>query len=79
MYYVYILRNLNGRHYTGYSEDLNKRLRSHNSNRVRSTKNKGPWEIVYYEAYKTRKEAYLRERQIKQYKGGEAFKKLLMT
>lgn len=36
-----------------------------------------PWEIVYKESFQTKKEAWLRERQIKSYKGGVAFKKLI--
>ena len=36
-----------------------------------------PWKIAYTESFKTKKEAWLRERQIKSYKGGVAFKNLL--
>ena len=78
MHYVYVLENEAGKHYIGYTENLADRLKRHNSNQVRSTKNKGPWKIVYNEEYKTWNEAYAREQQIKKYKGGEAFKKLLM-
>lgn len=79
MYYVYILENPDGKHYVGYCEDLVLRLKRHNSNQVKSTKNKGPWKIVYNEEYLNKNDAYARERQIKKYKGGEAFKKLLMA
>lgn len=79
MYYVYILENIDGKHYIGYCEDLASRLKRHNSNQVRSTKNKGPWKIVYNEEYLNKNDAYARERQIKKYKGGEAFKRLLMA
>jgi len=78
MFYVYILENFDGKHYIGQTEDLAGRLKRHNSGRVRSTENKGPWKILYNESFSSRNEAYARERQIKKYKGGEAFKKLLM-
>jgi len=78
MFFVYILENSKGKHYIGYTEDLGARLKKHNSNQVRSTKNKGPWKIVYNESYQNINEAYARERRIKKYKSGEAFRKLLM-
>jgi len=77
MYYLYILENPEGKHYIGQTEDIADRIKRHNSDRVRSTMKKGPWKIVYTEKYQSRNEAYARERQIKGYKGGEAFKKLL--
>jgi len=77
MFIVYILKSrLFGRFYIGHTKNLIKRLNQHNKNKVRSTKNKGPWEIVYTEKFKTKSEAYRREKQIKSYKRGEAFKKL---
>ena len=79
MYYVYILENPDGKYYIGHTENLTDRLKRHNSNQVRSTKSKGPWKIVYNETYKTRNEAYARELQIKRYKSGESFRKLLMA
>jgi putative endonuclease len=78
MYYVYILENAEGKHYIGHTEDLVSRLKRHNAGQVRATKNKGSWKIVYNEDFKSRIEASDREKQIKSYKGGEAFKKLLV-
>jgi putative endonuclease len=78
MYSVYIIQSKrNGRYYIGMTEDLLKRVADHNSNKNKSTKNKGPWELVYSENCIDKKTAWLRERQIKSYKGGEAFQKLL--
>ena len=76
-YYIYILENPEGKHYIGYTNNLEDRLKRHNTNQVRWTSKKGPWNIIYKEIYETRQEAYRREKQIKSYKGGEAFKKLL--
>lgn len=78
MYIVYILKSLKiDRYYIGHCEDINVRLIRHNKGLVKSTKKYKPWKIVYKENFNTRSEAYRRELQIKSYKGGEAFKKLI--
>ena len=77
-YKVYILRSLNfSRYYVGHSADIEKRLLKHNAGKVRSTKAYKPWKIIYFEVKSDKKEAYAREMQIKSYKHGEAFKKLI--
>ena len=77
MFIVYILKSLkNGRFYIGQTQDINDRIKRHNSGKVKSTKHYKPWEIVYSEDYQIRSEACKREVQIKSYKGGEAFHKL---
>ncbi|MFH2105076.1 MAG: GIY-YIG nuclease family protein [Parcubacteria group bacterium] len=78
MYYVYILKSLkdNG-YYIGYTFDLGERIKKHNAGETKSLKYRRPLKIIYFEEYDTRQEAYKRERQIKKYKGGEAFKKLI--
>ena len=77
-YKVYILKSLNfKRYYIGHSADIERRLVEHNSGKVRSTKAYMPWKIVYFDIKSTKKEAYAREMQIKSYKHGEAFKKLI--
>jgi len=78
MYQVYIIQSeKNGRYYIGVTADLNQRLEDHNQNKNRSTKNKGPWKIVHAESFTEKSAAWLREKKIKKYKGGEAFRKLL--
>lgn len=78
MYIVYIIKSQkNGRYYIGYTSNFNQRLRAHNAGKNVSTKNGCPWVEVYVEKFKDKKLAWLRERQIKKYKGGEAFKKLV--
>jgi len=78
MFYVYILRSkLKPRHYIGFTSNLDKRLAHHNEGLNRSTKPLRPWEVIYYEQYATKEEAWKREKQIKSYKGGRAFKALL--
>ncbi len=78
MFEVYILQSfVDKSYYIGHAEDAFKRLVPHNKGRVRSTKSKRPWKIMYREAMVTKREAYKRELQIKSYKGGNAFKKLV--
>jgi putative endonuclease len=78
MYYVYILKSeTTGRYYVGYTSSLEDRLSNHNSGRNISTKPGVPWKIVHSEQFEGKNLAWLRERQIKSYKGGEAFKKLV--
>lgn len=58
MYYVYVIRNrLTRETYIGYTDDLRRRLKEH--------KGKQP-ELIYYEAYKSKKDARTRERMLKQ-------------
>ncbi len=78
MYYVYILQSeKDGKFYIGSTSDVKARLDFHNSGRQRSTCFRIPFKIVYKEEYASKSEALKREKQIKSYKGGEAFKKLL--
>ena len=51
MFYIYILQSQKDKQfYTGYTNDLKKRLHEHNSGKVFSTKNRLPFSLVYYEA-----------------------------
>jgi putative endonuclease len=78
MFYIYILKSINSNHYyIGHTSKLQERLSNHNSGLVKSTKKYLPWKIVYTETFRTKSEAYKRELQIKSYKGGNAFKKLI--
>jgi len=76
-YFVYILENKAGTHYTGYTADLERRIKDHNSGKSKWTKKRGPWRLVHKEVYSTKEDGYLRERHIKRLKAGRAFKKLL--
>ena len=77
MFYTYILENsISKRHYIGSTNDLNRRLNEHNRGQTGSTRQKGQWNLVYKEEYNTYAEAATRERLIKSYKGGNAFKNL---
>ena len=78
MYYVYILQSENdGKFYIGSTSDLQARLDFHNSGKQRSTRHRIPFKIIYTEEYVDKSDALKREKQIKSYKGGNAFKKLI--
>jgi len=78
MYFVYILRSLKSeKYYIGYTSDLEKRLTYHNTGKNISTKNGAPWSLVYSEKFTDKASAWKREHQIKSFKSGNAFKKLL--
>ncbi|PLX25740.1 endonuclease [Candidatus Parcubacteria bacterium] len=78
MYNVYILQSIQyGRYYIGHTNNLVDRLHRHNKGYVKSTKKFVPWKLIYFENYNTKSEACMREIEIKSYKGGIKFKKIL--
>jgi putative endonuclease len=67
MYYVYILRCHDNTLYTGYTNDIPKRLQTHNSGKgAKYTRARLPVKLIYFEKYISKKEAMKREYQIKQ-------------
>jgi putative endonuclease len=77
-HYVYILQSLkDNKFYIGETTDVQERFLFHNSGKQRSTKYRIPFRLVLVEEYSTRYEALQREKQIKSWKGGLAFKKLI--
>ena len=65
--YTYILRCSDGSLYTGWTNDLEKRLESHNKGTgSRYTRTRRPVVLVYYEQFATKEEAMSREWHIKQ-------------
>lgn len=68
MFYVYVLRSEKDKKlYTGYTNDLKRRLEEHNSGKNTSTKFRVPFTLIYYEAYKSREDATHREKMLKLY------------
>ena len=51
--------------YIGYTNDLKRRVKEHNNGSNISTKHRIPFELVYYEAYFSKKDAMKRERSLK--------------
>ena len=62
MYKVYILQSLkDNRTYVGYTNDLERRIREHNSGQVKSTKARIPLKILFSESFEEVKKAKKRE------------------
>jgi putative endonuclease len=78
LYFVYILYSTRiDRYYTGYCEDISRRLEKHNFRSTNSTKSGIPWKLVYTEQYETKTEAIIRENQIKKMKSRKFIEDLI--
>ena len=78
MYYFYIIYSKRADiFYTGYSGELQERIRKHNSNHKGFTGRFNDWKLVYSEKFKTKSEAYARERQVKKWKNRDRIVKLI--
>ena len=68
MYYVYILRCSDNSLYCGQTNNLERRIKEHNSDKFKSakyTKGRRPVKLVYFEKNQTVNEALKREYEIK--------------
>ena len=75
MFYVYILKSKkNGKLYKGYTNDLKRRLKEHKVGKSVFTKQNGPWELIYYEAFEKKEDARREEEFLKSGKGRERIK-----
>lgn len=63
--------------YIGYTTDLKKRLEAHNHHRNASTAQRGPWKLIYAEAYLEKMDALGREKFLKSGSGHRFVKKQL--
>ncbi|MCX6801097.1 MAG: GIY-YIG nuclease family protein [Candidatus Diapherotrites archaeon] len=67
MFWIYLLRCADRTYYCGYTCNLKKRLRAHNSGKAsRYTRTRLPVKIIYFEKIRTKSGAMKREFQIKQ-------------
>ena len=67
-YFVYLLGNYKGKKlitYVGYTNNLKKRLHLHNSGKGAKFTKGRTWKLIYYEKYRSSKEAINRECYIK--------------
>jgi putative endonuclease len=75
--YVYIVRCADGSYYTGWTYDVERRVQEHNAGRgARYTRQRGPVELIYWEAQPNRSQAMKREDQIK--RRGRRYKERLV-
>lgn len=67
MYYIYILKCRDGTYYTGYTNNVEKRVSIHNSKKgAKYTRGRTPVTLVYQESFSSKQEALKREYRIKQ-------------
>jgi putative endonuclease len=66
MHHVYVLRSVkDDGFYIGYSANLRKRFSEHARGSSFATSNRGPWKLIYYEAYLIQADALGRDRCLK--------------
>lgn len=81
MCHFYILYSpLADSYYVGHTaDDLNSRLRKHNSHHKGFTGKVSDWHLVYYEKFTTKSQAYAREREVKAWKSRKRIEKSLKS
>lgn len=76
--FTYILECSDGTLYTGWTDDLERRVKAHNAGKgAKYTKSRRPVKLVYFESFSTKQEAMRREWEIKQLKRQE--KEIMIT
>jgi len=72
MFCTYIIESeRNGRWYYGHSENVERRLFEHNTGKNKSTKNKGPWKIIFKRDFDSKISAARFELELKGFKNKE--------
>jgi putative endonuclease len=67
-FYVYIVECRDGTYYTGYTNELEKRIKEHNNGKARGakyTRDRRPVKLIWSKEYKYFKPAFLEEKRIK--------------
>lgn len=78
MYYTYVLKSkIDGKLYLGYTADLKKRFKEHNDGKVIATKPRRPFELIFYESFKSMQDAKRREQYFKTTKGKSSLRQIL--
>ena len=78
MYYVYILKSrIKQITYTGYTTNIEKRLKTHSSGSVKATKLCRPYELVHIDEFFSAEEAKAQESYYKSTSGRRKIRKML--
>jgi len=71
-YHVYVLRCSDNTFYTGYTTDVERRVREHDAgDGAKYTRGRTPVELIHVESFDSQSEAMSREYEIKQYTRAE--------
>ncbi|KUK84263.1 MAG: Uncharacterized protein XD98_0054 [Microgenomates bacterium 39_6] len=73
-YFIYVLQQNNKQFYVGLTGNLERRLKEHKNGKVKATEKRRPLKLIYYEAYRNKKDAEKRERYLKTTKGKRTLK-----
>ena len=66
MYYVYLIQSiLKDFLYVGSTDNIKRRSNEHNQKKVLSTKSYAPFNLIYCEIYRSKKDALIRENKLK--------------
>ena len=69
-YWVYILLSLkDGKKYTGYTKNLPSKFKAHQKGEVKSTKDRRPFKLIYFEGCLNQQDATKREKHLKTHYG----------
>ena len=80
MYYTYVLQSIKDNNfYVGYTKDLKLRFEQHKNGLVESTRDRKPFNLIYYEACINENDARHREKYLKTYHGRIFIKKRLKS
>ncbi|HNU96085.1 MAG TPA: GIY-YIG nuclease family protein [Candidatus Magasanikbacteria bacterium] len=80
MYYVYVLKSTKDqRFYIGFTKDLKNRVKEHNAGEVKSTKDRKPMKLIFYEAFLEKQDALRREGYFKTTKGKKVLRLMLRS
>jgi len=72
MFYTYILQSEStNKLYIGQTNNLESRINKHNNNKNFTTKNKGPWKLIFSKEFDSRSEAMIFEKKLKMIKNKE--------
>ena len=76
-FFVYLLLSIrDSRTYLGSTDSLERRVKEHNQGRSKSTKNRRPLKLIYFEEYDTLEKARAREKYLKTRSGRRELKKI---
>ncbi len=80
MHFCYIIYSqILDKFYIGSTSNVEGRLQRHNSSNTGFTSSGKPWELKYFEAFKTKTEALKREAQLKKWKNKNVLDELIQN
>ena len=71
MYYVYLLQSEKTEKFcVGFTSNLKQRIAQHNAGQVTSAKANTPYKLVYFEGFRSKRDALIREKKLKHHGQG---------